>query len=691
MNRISYFILISVVISTFSGCNDDENYNTSHPDEGGIILTMDWSNIESSIPSTYHVYVTPSSGKNIFFENLGGTTNNLVVEPGEAVIYVYNEAEHISISEKKAIISNTGTGITANPGLFYAYSGKVSTERDRDITQTALMNRQTGELKFSIAIKPVAMIEKVKSIHAVLEGAGSVLDMQTNELSGSSSIYTIFSKNSYYATSIIRTFGFIPSTKQNLKLNIEFENGNTANITSDLTSLLDGFNTSKNTLFSLNTSMFVDENESSVIIGNWECNIENRYLSAYPLEINLPYAASGKSISITTDQASWEYSVIQTGDWLTINKAGTQLNISATQNTGKEVRQASIYISAGGLSESITITQSAYENEYYSDKEVVKIQNATSGNGINIIMLGDGYTSKDMNKGNGKYEQDMRAATEHFFSVYPYTVYRDYFNVYMITAISNEEGISDASTNTKIDTKFESLWEGSGSTAINCNMYNVVEYVDLITELSDNDINDITVIMPINAYIYAGTCAMYYFGNNITGFGNGFSISMCPVGAYFKQIIVHEAAGHGFSKVTDEYIYLPTTTIPDEEIEQAKLFKTLGWCENVDFYNDITQTSWSGFENNPKYSMVSTFEGANQYGKGIWRPEYNSCMNNNIPYFNAPTRWAQVRRIKKLAGFNYSFSQFLQDDIIPAYPSETRIMEEFKPLAPPVMKMINNR
>jgi hypothetical protein len=67
-------------------------------------------------------------------------------------------------------------------------------------------------------------------------------------------------------------------------------------------------------------------------------------------------------------------------------------------------------------------------------------------------------------------------------------------------------------------------------------------------------------------------------------------------------------------------------------------------------------------------------------------------MNENDLYFNAPSRWAQVRRIMYLAGFNYSFVQFLQDDVVPVYPTSTRSsVEKFVPLAPPVIKTLPNR
>jgi hypothetical protein len=167
---------------------------------------------------------------------------------------------------------------------------------------------------------------------------------------------------------------------------------------------------------------------------------------------------------------------------------------------------------------------------------------------------------------------------------------------------------------------------------------------------------------------------------------------MCPVGRLFQKIVVHEAAGHGFSKVEDEYIYDWTKTLPSEEREEIIRAKEWGWNENVDFYDDILLTSWRGFANNPKYSMVGTYEGAVTYGKGIWRPEYNSCMNDNVLYFNAPTRWAQVRRIMRLAGFDYSFERFLEEDIVPVYPTSSRSQtEDFRPFAPPINRLYSDK
>ncbi len=851
-------ILIFMAIATFFGCVDDNQ--ATHPDEGSIVMTMDWSNIQTAIPSTVQVYIESASGKNRLFENLDETSNILSIHPGEAILYVYNHVEHITIVGNKAKIRTQGSGIVTNPGNFYTFSKKITTERDKTVRQTALMVSQTGDLKMSIAIKPASMIEKVRSVSAVLSGVATELNMQTNELSAPSTISFNLLKNTYYATSAIQLFGF--SQPPILQLDIEYENGHNASISSDLSALVTNFNNSKNKPFSLNTTLTIaDDVSQAVTIGQWNSNAENRYLSVSssdvllkgnafsdtifvitdqpiwvhsiskngdwltttqekdrliitvaentkegerkatinisaggaseqvcitqqmmallslsaseitlagdasteslyidtnqlkwdfhifqtgdwltasqsddrlllsttanttsaermativisagelseqvevtqkvlgyltvtPTDIVLSGEASSESISVSTNLPSWEYRISQTGNWLTVSQSNDRITLTATANTTSAERQATIFITVGELSEQVSVRQKAIDNQvgnnYYADKETVKLQSATIGRGINIVLMGDGYTTNEMQKGTGKYEQDMRTATEHFFSVYPLSDYRNYFNVYMIAAISNQSGMSNASTGSSKDTKFKTLWEGAPSTAISCNYQTVLSYLNAINDLSSAYVHDITVIMPINEYVYAGTCYMFS-ENRASNYSNGLSIAMCPVGYAFKEVVVHESVGHGFAKAADEYVYYRNETILQTSIDLIQGMKPFGWYENVDFSSNILQTTWKGFAGLSRYSMVSTFEGASMYGKGIWKPEFNSCMNNNIFYFNAPTRWALVRRVYSLSGIIYTFSQFLLDDKIPEVPVATRSVSEFFPFAPPVIKYL---
>jgi hypothetical protein len=685
MTKMRRLFFIAIAILSFAGCRQDEKHQKHQPDEGGIVLTVDWSKTEAVAPTEYHVRVSFPSGVSQEFANLKGRVNTLPVDPGELVLYVYNKPEGAGIFRNKVIISGAGSGISAHPGMFFLWSGKVNAQRDHSISQTAEMIQQMGELRITLSIKPAAMVGSVRTITGTLEGVASELDIQSGLLSGVSSARIPFALSGFYATTSMRLLGVAGSAGQKLKLDVALSNGNTVSVIGELSSLVAEFNESKNTPLLLAADLNLTG--KGVTVDHWRQKAENSYLSVSPSgDIDMYHTPFSQSIAITTDQPSWDYSVTQTG-WLTVNRTIAGLDISADENAGDDPREATITVTAGDLSEILTITQGI--DGFFRDREVVKLQSAATAKGANIVLMGDGYTEEDMPKGVGKYERDMRAAVEHFFSVYPFSRYRDHFNVYMVVAISNEAGISNKSTGKNVDTKFKTLWEGGNSTGIGCDDGMVFEYLDEISELLSVNAHEISVILPINANIYAGTCWMYY-PSGTSNFGFGASICLCPVGRSFREIVVHEASGHGFAKLMDEYVYYRNETIPNSmknSINSGK--RNYGWYENVDFFADITLTSWSGFAGFPKYNMVGAFEGAYMYGKGIWRPEHNSCMNDNTLYFNAPSRWAQVWRIKKLAGLSYSFEQFFQDDEIPQYPARISGKEaekELPPLAPPVVR-----
>lgn len=55
---------------------------------------------------------------------------------------------------------------------------------------------------------------------------------------------------------------------------------------------------------------------------------------------------------------------------------------------------------------------------------------------INIVFLGDGYTSDEMDK----YNSNVQGVVEELFNAEPYSSYRNYFNVYTIEVPSEESG-----------------------------------------------------------------------------------------------------------------------------------------------------------------------------------------------------------------------------------------------------------
>ena len=333
----------------------------------------------------------------------------------------------------------------------------------------------------------------------------------------------------------------------------------------------------------------------------------------------------------------------QNADWISLN---------ISQNKTNDLRYGKIVINNTHyeLSDTLSIIQSAKRN-YYSDGSYIRILEATKGD-VNLIIMGDGFTKKDLEIG-GFYEQSMLDATNHFFATEPFKSYRDFFNVYMVVAESNEEGVGENNLSGAIDNKFGSAF-GVG-TEIVCDKEQIFEYAHKIKELPLN--TPLTIIVVLNSTKYAGTTYLY---------ANGNSIALCPMSNKpspndFEGIIRHEAGGHGFGFLADEYVYYQQV-IPEQRKQEIKEWQALGFQMNLDFTNDSTAILWKAFIGLDKYQKVGIYAGGYEYMYGVWRSENNSCMNNNIPYFNAQSRWSIVNRIMNLSGINFTFQDFIKTD-----------------------------
>lgn len=172
--------------------------------------------------------------------------------------------------------------------------------------------------------------------------------------------------------------------------------------------------------------------------------------------------------------------------------------------------------------------------------------------------------------------------------------------------------------------------------------------------------------------------------------GNNASIAFCPTVAYdseqFAQIVQHEATGHGFGKLADEYVRYEGR-ISQGEIESLKYGYSLGWYDNIDFTDNPLTIKWSSFLSNPLYSTsVGIYEGA-YYEYGVYRPSKSSIMVYNVGEFNAPSRLAIYKRIMQLSGEEYSYDRFLEYDQINRVTTRSAysVPKDFVPLAPPVV------
>ena len=307
-----------------------------------------------------------------------------------------------------------------------------------------------------------------------------------------------------------------------------------------------------------------------------------------------------------------------------------------------------------------TCTVSQYDYQY-GENEVITLQKATRGNngGINLVFLGDGYDGKDISE--GKYMKDMQDQVENFFGIEPYTTYRNYFNVYTAIAVSPESGIG--TVNTIRYAKFETTY--TGGVGLRCDYDAVFQYaLDMGTTVTKDNLNQSLIIMVPNSTDYGGICQMWEDGS---------AIAFCPLSTYgypldTRGVIQHEAGGHGFGKLGDEYIYHNEfidfcTCTCCGHVDAVNWAKSLGWYDNLSLTGKMNEVPWSHLIFDPQYSdYVDIFEGGYMHNRGVFRSEQNSCMNNDIPYYSAISRESIVKRIKAYAGEAYSFEDFKAND-----------------------------
>lgn len=288
---------------------------------------------------------------------------------------------------------------------------------------------------------------------------------------------------------------------------------------------------------------------------------------------------------------------------------------------------------------------SSYESTDYSkDGEIITLQKSTVGNGINLVLTGDMFVDKDLAEG-GLFEEEVNKAMECFFSVNPYKVFRDRFNVYAVKAVSKNGSRGESHAFDNQDDK-------------------VLEYAAKIPGI---DMDNVTIIVLENN----AKQDLFISGYTVM-LDNGASIAYIQDGGA-SEIIVHEAGGHGFAKLLDEYIVsgYEDNRLPEEEQAAFKdyirsFYHDRGWGINVATTDEVDNVPWKKYLNDDRYSHeVGIYEGAWFYPHDLWRPSENSVMNNDYSTFNVPSREAIYKRIMELSegeDWCYDYDTFVDFD-----------------------------
>ena len=276
--------------------------------------------------------------------------------------------------------------------------------------------------------------------------------------------------------------------------------------------------------------------------------------------------------------------------------------------------------------------------DYSHDGEVMTLQKATVGKGVDIVFVGNCFVDKDMGPG-GFYERKMKEAMEQFFAYEPYTSLRNRFNVYAVMAVSpNKE-----------------LYEGTKQAIMSD--ADAFSYAQKIPTLIPNRPLRVNVIY--NSYNAGGRSITFMFDDHsyLAYMYDGVS-----------RVLNHEGGGHGVGRLYDEYVEQAGSTATQQITDYyEQMWKDYGRGANIDMHADVTQTRWARLAADSRYAGegLGAYEGSGTVAYGIYRPTRNSMMRYNDIPFNAPSREAIYKYVMQESegpGWTYDYETFVEFD-----------------------------
>ncbi len=282
-------------------------------------------------------------------------------------------------------------------------------------------------------------------------------------------------------------------------------------------------------------------------------------------------------------------------------------------------------------------------SDYSRDGEVIVLQEATVGRGIDFVFLGDAFVDRDMGTG-GKYEIVMQNAMEAMFAFEPFKSFRNRFNVYTVKVVSQNEFVHDGAIR-----------------RINEDRSICAEYVEKIPGI---DLNKTTIIDVVNnptgesfENVRNDESVWGYAGLN---WGPG---GYCVIlKGRERGPIAHEVS-HAFAGLGDQAV--GDAPFSNEEAKQNfRELQNLGYKLNISLSNNPSEVPWKHFFQDERYKeLVGIYEGADYCSSGVYR----SSEEQELGPFNAICRELIYKAIMQASegdDWVYSFEDFAEYDVI---------------------------
>ena len=261
--------------------------------------------------------------------------------------------------------------------------------------------------------------------------------------------------------------------------------------------------------------------------------------------------------------------------------------------------------------------------------------NGPSANRVDLVVLGDGYTTAEMSK----YASDVETFVLSIFNQEPLKEYANYFNVLRVDVVSRESGADKPQSSIYKDTALDATYycgQIQRTVCVNSSKVN-----DVLSRSVGADQRDVILVL-VNDSEYGGS---------------GGSIGVASIHPQCVELILHEE-GHTFGLLADEYSDSPPTCINSMEPSEVNVTREknrdlikwnqgggppIGW---IDLGTPIPTTGFAT-------GIPGLYLGARYCTDGLYRPTFNSKMRSlGMPFEQVNTEQLVKRIYNRVSGLD---------------------------------------
>ena len=248
MIRYGFAAVFALLLAS---CVKDELYNTPHPDQGVVSVSVDYPQGAEEDDYTVEVDGQPLDE---------GDNASDPLAPGEHTVLVYNTPEGFTVTDGIAYVERMdGTRaltylIDPLPETLYSGTKTVTVVADDTLHLDLSVAQRTRDLRLELTVTE-GDPERIAAITGTLSGVAGAYDLRGETLYGEAvSTAPVFTRSGGKVSADLRLLGTMGEA-QVLTLTLTFTDGLTQTVESDLTEVLANFNGDMEQTFTVTGSL----------------------------------------------------------------------------------------------------------------------------------------------------------------------------------------------------------------------------------------------------------------------------------------------------------------------------------------------------------------------------------------------------------------------------------------------------